>query len=250
MRDVCEITGLSRRTLQGYNEQGILEPSSKTEAGYWLYSEEDIIWLMRIKIMQEIGLSRKQIKEVKEDPDKKMDQVLLAAKEKLLEKRQTINAMIHWIEMTEALNSMPESAITSLAEISTDTDDTEEKNFTDIWNDNLNRFTKINTFDDITLDAGFCMTIIAVAGMKELHVLDPVVQESVRSLYEQFIKIDNRDNPENKKKPERERVWKFNKEIWEISKDENIVNALQGKVDHEGLEFVSLSVCIFTAKML
>lgn len=42
LSEVCRKIGVTRRTLQGYNELGLVKPSAKTEAGYWLYDEEAI----------------------------------------------------------------------------------------------------------------------------------------------------------------------------------------------------------------
>ena len=64
LSEVCRKIGVTRRTLQGYNELGLVKPSAKTEAGYWLYDEESIGKLAIIQVFVEIGYKRAQIKKI------------------------------------------------------------------------------------------------------------------------------------------------------------------------------------------
>jgi hypothetical protein len=48
--DLAKQTGVSVRTLHYYDEIGLLSPSHRTEAGYRLYDEQDIIRLQQIVI--------------------------------------------------------------------------------------------------------------------------------------------------------------------------------------------------------
>jgi MerR family transcriptional regulator, repressor of the yfmOP operon len=64
IEQVSERTGLTKRTLRYYEEIGLLEPPSRTEGGYRLYSQEDIQRLLRIKRLRDlIGLSLAEIRE-------------------------------------------------------------------------------------------------------------------------------------------------------------------------------------------
>lgn len=42
VRQVAELTGVSVRTLQYYDEIGLLRPAKRTEAGYRLYAGADL----------------------------------------------------------------------------------------------------------------------------------------------------------------------------------------------------------------
>lgn len=64
LSEVCKIIGVTRRTLQEYNTIGLLHPSDKTEAGYWLYDENAIQKLMLIQIFVQCGYKRKKIKDI------------------------------------------------------------------------------------------------------------------------------------------------------------------------------------------
>lgn len=61
--DLAQKTGISVRTLHYYDEIGLLSPSQRTEAGYRLYSEDDILRLQQIVSLRQIGFSLKKIRE-------------------------------------------------------------------------------------------------------------------------------------------------------------------------------------------
>ncbi|MGV0028295.1 MerR family transcriptional regulator [Phormidesmis priestleyi] len=61
--DLAKQTGVSVRTLHYYDEIGLLSPSHRTEAGYRLYDETDIIRLQQIVSLRQIGFSLEQIRE-------------------------------------------------------------------------------------------------------------------------------------------------------------------------------------------
>lgn len=64
IKAVSELTGLSTRTLRYYDEIGLLHPSNYNEAGYRLYSEQDIEQLQHIMIYKNMQLPLDQIKSV------------------------------------------------------------------------------------------------------------------------------------------------------------------------------------------
>ena len=47
LSEVCKLVGVTRRTLQEYDKVELLKPTSKTEAGYWLYDEAAIQRLIK-----------------------------------------------------------------------------------------------------------------------------------------------------------------------------------------------------------
>lgn len=61
--DLVKQTGVSVRTLHYYDEIGLLSPSDRTEAGYRVYGEEDIIRLQQIISLRQIGFSLEQIRD-------------------------------------------------------------------------------------------------------------------------------------------------------------------------------------------
>ena len=63
-KDVVEVAQISRETLKFYERKGLVKASSRTEAGYRLYSEASIQRLMFIRAAQKVGFSLKEISEL------------------------------------------------------------------------------------------------------------------------------------------------------------------------------------------
>lgn len=66
---VARLTCISIRTLQYYDEIGLLKPSELTASGYRLYNDEALQTLQQILFFKELGFSLKEIKEILENPD-------------------------------------------------------------------------------------------------------------------------------------------------------------------------------------
>jgi DNA-binding transcriptional MerR regulator len=62
-------TGVSVRTLHHYDRIGLLRPSAHTEAGYRLYSEQDLLGLQQILTLRYLGFPLRQIGELLGRPD-------------------------------------------------------------------------------------------------------------------------------------------------------------------------------------
>ncbi|MBX3072195.1 MAG: MerR family transcriptional regulator [Thermomicrobiales bacterium] len=55
--EVSRDSGLTVRTLRHYDEIGLLTPSARSDAGYRLYSDDDIARLQQVRSLQSMGLS-------------------------------------------------------------------------------------------------------------------------------------------------------------------------------------------------
>jgi DNA-binding transcriptional MerR regulator len=60
-------TGVTVRTLDYYDEIGLVNPSSKTSGGHRLYSENDVMRLERVLALKYMGFSLEQIKDILEN---------------------------------------------------------------------------------------------------------------------------------------------------------------------------------------
>jgi MerR family transcriptional regulator, thiopeptide resistance regulator len=63
------LTGVSIRTLHHYDQLGLLRPSARSEAGYRLYSQQDLLCLQQILTLRYLGFSLKQIGKLLRRPD-------------------------------------------------------------------------------------------------------------------------------------------------------------------------------------
>ena len=65
IEQVAARTGLTKRTLRYYEEIGLLPAPTRTEGGYRLYSEADVLQLERIKRLKDLlGFSLSEIREI------------------------------------------------------------------------------------------------------------------------------------------------------------------------------------------
>lgn len=69
LREVCELVGITRRTVQGYEKVGLVAPVGKNKYGYLLYDEVAVEKIQLIKQYQDFGFSVKQIKILLEATD-------------------------------------------------------------------------------------------------------------------------------------------------------------------------------------
>ncbi len=61
---VAERTGLSLRTIRFYEENGLVRPTSRSDGGFRLYSEDDVARLEVIKRMKPLGFSLEEMSEL------------------------------------------------------------------------------------------------------------------------------------------------------------------------------------------
>ncbi len=61
---VAERTGLSLRTIRFYEEEALVVPTSRTEGGFRLYSEDDVARFEVIKRMKPLGFAVEEMREL------------------------------------------------------------------------------------------------------------------------------------------------------------------------------------------
>jgi MerR family transcriptional regulator, thiopeptide resistance regulator len=89
MRTVSEVSELARvtvRSLHHYDEIGLLKPSARSDAGYRLYSREDLARLQEIVIWRQLGFSLADVKALLDDPQH--DRVRALREQRRLVERQ------------------------------------------------------------------------------------------------------------------------------------------------------------------
>lgn len=98
---VAELTGISPRTLQYYDEIGLLKPSKLTQSGYRLYDDEALKKLQQILFFKELGFKLKEIKEILQKPDFDRIKAFKKQKELLLLKRNRTDRLIQLLSRLE-----------------------------------------------------------------------------------------------------------------------------------------------------
>ena len=101
--EIAQLLGVTPKTIRHYQKIGLLSEPTRTEAGYRLYTAQDLLRLQRIKRLQTFGLSLKQIQVVLGDSKQEqtlrdvlqsLDKELTAQIQELEERRQKIQALL------------------------------------------------------------------------------------------------------------------------------------------------------------
>ena len=98
--EVAKLSGVTVRTLHYYDEIGLLKPSKTTEAGYRMYSIEDLEKLQQILFFRELDFPLNEIKEIMVNPKYDKIEALNKHKELLIEKRKRIDGLVTLIDKT------------------------------------------------------------------------------------------------------------------------------------------------------
>lgn len=95
LREVCNMVGVTRRMIQGYEKMGLVASAGKNKYGYLLYDEENIEKIKMIRQYQDFGFSLKEIKGLlvvsEEMYLNMMNERLIKMREKLIELEANIN---------------------------------------------------------------------------------------------------------------------------------------------------------------
>lgn len=100
VKKLADLAGVSVRTLHLYDEIGLLKPSVRTEAGYRLYGERELLRLQQILLYKEFELSLLQIGEILDDPAFDVVNALENHKQALYDKKDRLNRLIVTIDKT------------------------------------------------------------------------------------------------------------------------------------------------------
>lgn len=100
-QEFAKKSSVSVRTIQFYDKKGLLSPSNHTQAGYRLYSDEDLVRLQQVLALKYLGFSLAEIKKLLEGGVSELPSALKTQKQMLLEKRTQVDEIINAIEQLE-----------------------------------------------------------------------------------------------------------------------------------------------------
>ena len=101
--EVAQITGLSVRALHHYDAIGLLVPKQRTDAGYRVYDQDDLLRLQQILIGREQGLPLEEIRRALDDPRFDRTRALRAQRRDLEARARRTDAMIRAIDAALAI---------------------------------------------------------------------------------------------------------------------------------------------------
>ena len=97
LREVCDRVGISRRTVQGYEQAGLVASTGRNKYGYLLYDEVAVARIQDIKMYQHFGFALKDIRVLlstsEEEYVELMSKKLADMKEKLIELEANVTKM-------------------------------------------------------------------------------------------------------------------------------------------------------------
>jgi MerR family transcriptional regulator, thiopeptide resistance regulator len=99
----AEKASVSLRTLRYYDQVGLLSPAEYTEAGYRLYTDEDLLRLQHILALKFLGFSLEEIQVCLRRGPKQLAEVLAQQRAMMEEKRTQLEGIIRALRETEAL---------------------------------------------------------------------------------------------------------------------------------------------------
>ena len=94
VNEVSKLSGVSRRTLQYYDEIGLLPPSAVKGSGYRQYDDESLQRLWSILFYKELGISLDEIRLLLENPKEMEKELMRQHKQVLLEKQSQLQKML------------------------------------------------------------------------------------------------------------------------------------------------------------
>jgi len=63
-REIYTLTGITRKTLRGYVSLGLLVPEGKNARGGWIFSDEAVVLVHRIRNFQSMGFTLREMSDV------------------------------------------------------------------------------------------------------------------------------------------------------------------------------------------
>ena len=92
-----EKTGITRRNLRFYEDQGLIHPSRNPDNDYRDYSDSDIETLKKIRALRMLDVSLEDIASIFKE-EKTLKQVMAAQEEKLKQRRQELETAIRFCQ--------------------------------------------------------------------------------------------------------------------------------------------------------
>lgn len=96
--DVSKMSGVSVRALHHYDRIGLLEPSQHSDAGYRLYTQDDLERLQQILFYKELGFGLDGISKVMNDRSFDRNAALVSQRSLLAEKAERILTMMDAVD--------------------------------------------------------------------------------------------------------------------------------------------------------
>lgn len=107
VHEVSKSIGVSKRTLQYYDEIGLLSPTEYTESGYRLYDDAAVEKLWRILLMRELGYQLNDIKKIMDSKNFDLRDSIGKHIEILTKKKERLENLIGYAKTIKFTGTIP-----------------------------------------------------------------------------------------------------------------------------------------------
>lgn len=116
--EIAQLLGITQKAIRHYQKIGLLREPERSENGYRLYDAQDVLRLQRIRRLQALGLSLKQVRTVLGDASQEqtLRNVLIALDEELATQIQALEErreQVRTLLAKETLDDVTEIAVDS-----------------------------------------------------------------------------------------------------------------------------------------
>lgn len=250
LSEVCKIVGVTRKTLQQYNDIGLLKPTAKTEGGYWLYDGESIQMLMTIQIFVEAGYKRAEIKPLLTAKQDELPGILADAIEKLKAKRARIDGMINYFQTLKDFAGLPPEVSKRLYKVDLN------KTFAQIsFKTMLEETIDIVSGKDgdgevVQASVAFWLRLSAVGALVSKGVDSEIVRDKIKLAYESYLNcifqgLSNDERAEFDTFPIANRMEIFKECVLGLLSEQEVMENLTAQCGKESVPFIKNAVLTF-----
>jgi DNA-binding transcriptional MerR regulator len=115
---VARIAGISVRALHHYDALGLLVPSDRTDAGYRLYTDDDLLRLQQILIQRELGFTLEEIRRWLDDPAFDRREALRRQRQEMESRAERARGLLKAIDRALSILEGPEKGMTMTVDMS------------------------------------------------------------------------------------------------------------------------------------
>lgn len=94
LKSMCELLGVSRRTIQCYEKAGLMTPTDTNKYGHLLYDEEAFRRAEMIRFLQQLGFKLREIKEIIDASDHVKKEAIKKRVNELEKEKDRLDRMI------------------------------------------------------------------------------------------------------------------------------------------------------------
>lgn len=250
LNEVCKMVGVTRKTLQQYNDIGLLKPTVKTEGGYWLYDDESIQMLMTIQVFVEAGYKRAEIKPLLTAKQDELPEILTDAIEKLKAKRARIDGMINYFQTLINIADLPPEAFKTFCRVDLNSA-FDQKNFKSLFEETLDIASgKDGDGEIVQASVAFWLRLSAVGALVSKGADSEIVQDNIKQAYESYLNcilqgLSNDEQAEFDTFPIANRMEIFKECVLGLLSEQEVIENLTAQCGKESAPFIKDAVLTF-----